>query len=185
MFNLFEDKYKKIMDNYFKRQEEAHLRTYGHKPRMPYGCKVPQDLYTSKPNKDGWAEWKPIKAKTVDWKFVENELKFKINNELKKYYTTYEFLELSGMYNGYCYDFTDFGLLESTEKDVIGSYVEATYYKNNKQYFLIGSVYDDYSNYDLYYDNEKNVVFFYDADFDKVYHTNLSIFELIEKMEGI
>ena len=58
-------------------------------------------------------------------------------------------------------------------------------YKINKQYFLIGSVTDGYADYDLFYDNEKNVVFFYDRDYDKVYDINLTIFGLIDKMEGI
>lgn len=185
MFNLFNNKYKKIMDNYFKRQEEAHLRTYGIKPMMPYNDKFPRNLYISKPDDEGYAEWKPIPANTVDWDSVEKELGFKVHKELKKYYTTYKFLELSGTYKNYCYNFYFFGLRVSTEKNIIGAFVEAKEYKSDKQYFHIGSVADDYTTYDLFYDNEKNVLFFNDADFNKVYEINLSIFELIDKMEGI
>ena len=184
MFNLFGDKYKKIMDNYFRRQEEAHINSYGHKPRMPFDERVDKTLYVSTPNKDGWAEWKPIPAEMVDWNSVESELGFKVHNELKKYYTTYKFLELSGSYKGYCYNFMDFGLLGSIERNIIGAHLEATYYKNDKQYFLLGITSDDYTDYDLYYDNENNILFFYDSDFDKVHNINLSIFELINKMEG-
>ena len=186
MLNLFGDKYKKIMDNYFKRQEKAHLETFGHKPMRPYTLKVPLSIYTSEPNSEKWATWKPIPAEQINWDEIEKELGFKINKELKKYFGIYRFFDISGEYKKFCYYFTFFGLKSSTKEDIIAFYKIAQDYKPNTELFCLGSVSDDkYDGYALYYDNKTNKMFFVDHDFDKVYDTNLSIFELIDKLKGI
>ena len=176
-----EKKYKKIFDNYFKRQVEEWKKISGHKPLMAYDERIDGEFYTSKPNEDDEAEWQPLPIKSVDWNKIESKLGFKLRNELKAFYGIYRFLECSGKINGEEYVIRSFGVNNDLETDIINQLVTDFY--NDKQLFNIGYI---NSEIQLLYSNIDGKVYINDEDKNiDLEEFKYSLSEILERMSGM
>lgn len=176
----FDNKYKKLFDNYFNRQEKSYIEVFGYGPTMPYDENIDSDFYTSKPNDDNEAEWKPIKISNVNWNKVESSLGIVLNDEIKAFYGTYKFLDLSGKIDDYEYNIINFGVDCELEDDIINRY-----YKNGfqeLQLFYIGYI---ESETKLFYSNVNGKMYKHDEDLGiNIEEFEYSLSEILEKISG-
>ena len=181
MSTILEKKYKKIFDDYFKRQVEEWEKISGHKPLMAYDEKIDKEFYISKPNDDDEAEWQPLPAKSVNWNKIESKLGFNIKDELKVFYGTYRFLECSGKIDGEEYVIRSFGVNNDLETDIINQLVTDFY--NDMQLFNIGYI---NSETQLLYSNIDGKMYINDEDLNiDLEEFKYSLSEILERMSGM
>lgn len=181
MSTVLEKKYKKIFDDYFKRQVEEWEKISGHKPLMAYDEKIDKEFYISKANDDDEAEWQPLPIESVDWGKIESKLGFKLQDELKAFYGAYRFLECSGKIENEEYVIKNFGVNNELETDIVNRLV--TSIDSKMQLFYIGSI---NSETQLLYSNYNGKMYINDEDMDidlQEFKYNMS--EIIEKMSGM
>lgn len=94
---------KEALENYFKRLESSCQNKNGCMPKTVYveKCDLHGIYIKGSLDQEGYAEWKPIlQNQFIDFEQIEKELGFKINEQIKKFFTTYWFMQMYGNYNG-------------------------------------------------------------------------------------
>ena len=110
---------KQAFDKYFEKLNKVYLETFGTKPLVPYSEDLNKDLIVSEPDEEGYVEWQPrLQKEEVDWNRIENEIGFKINAELKNYYSIYSFSMIDGIWNNISLYFDAINLKKSVEETI-------------------------------------------------------------------
>ena len=94
---------KEALENYFTRLESSCQNKNGCMPKTVYveKCDLHGIYIKSSLDHEGYAEWKPIlQNQFIDFEQIEKELGFKINEQIKQFFTTYWFMQMDGNYNG-------------------------------------------------------------------------------------
>jgi hypothetical protein len=93
---------KQALEEHFKRK---YLRWKQYKNSLPVICwdeDVPPFMYVGEVNSEGYVQWKAAeKDEVYDFKQIQDEFNFILNNDIKEYFNSYWFLELTGKYRDY------------------------------------------------------------------------------------
>lgn len=149
---------KEAFDSYFKKLEAFCRKENGCMPKVVYleKCDLHEIYINGSLDGEGYAEWQPIlQNQFTDFDEVEKELGFKINEQIKQYFTTYWFMQMYGNYNGNeCY-FNKIVPNANIKKIILQSYHSGNIdYMKQKKYFFIGDVDNsEHEDCGLYIDN--------------------------------
>ena len=177
---------KNAFDVYFEKQKSYSYKTYGKRPAVPYTDNLNKDLLLSAPDEDDYVEWEPQEQKEpLNFDAVEKKLAFKINDELRSYYSTYFFLGMDGKLGNKNLYFDPINKSEEIQALILLQYDDAQAVFPNTQIFLIGMAsIDRDDNYFIYYDNASSELFCYESDTNKKVLFSRSLVQVIGEMEA-
>ena len=90
---------KKYIDAFCKVYEDEWKSL----PLLPYDEDEPSNLYVGEIDEEGWIQWQYVPVdRIIDFSGLEKEYNMHFSEELKEYYNSYYFLELSGFWNNRC-----------------------------------------------------------------------------------
>lgn len=177
---------KTILMNYFSKLEEVYLSIFDTKPTISYSDDLNKEMFISDVLEDGEIEWEPKELKECpNFEKIEKIIKFKLNDEIKEYYSSFSFFYITGYYENiylWLFPLNDKGDIERNIKE---HYADGKYYFKNKQIFVIGGASKD-SVDGLYicYDNAENKVFCYDAEENRIEYLNVNLKKFLEHIEA-
>ncbi len=149
---------KEAFDSYFKKLEESCKKQNGCMPKVVYleNCDLHGIYIGGSLDSEGYAEWCPVLQNQFDgFDEVEKELGFKINEQVKQYFTTYWFMQMYGCYNGNSCYFNKIVPNTDIKKLILKSYNSGNIdYMDPEKYFCIGDVDNqEYEDCGLYVNN--------------------------------
>lgn len=138
---------KEAFDIFFEEMTQNYLNEWGVPPQAPCNEKRrPTGLFLLETkNSEGYAQWKPrLQENPVSFDNVENKLGFKINPQIKEYFSTYWFLPLEAkiLTADSKISFTLIGVTPYTSlEDVLlrNFNCSEAQYLNDHNYFLLGT----------------------------------------------
>lgn len=157
---------KIAFENYFSKLKSLYSSTFGTEPTVPYKDTLEKSLLFGTPDEEGEIQWIPKEQVTkYDWSNCEKQLGFMLCKNLKEYFNTYFFLEMSGTFGSCELHFYGIDGSESLEETVLRNYYDAQYIFPETELFLIGNaVVNDDDSYFIYYDNSTGKLFCYESD---------------------
>ncbi|GAP40239.1 SecY-interacting protein Syd [Flexilinea flocculi] len=177
---------KNAFEEYFKKLINFSKQTYGAKPTVTFTNGLNKELLVSKSNEEGEVEWLPqLQNIALPWNEIEGKVGFMISKELREYYTTFLFLNLSGKYGGVYLYFQPLSSQEEILRTIFRQYSDAQSVFPHSKTFLIGSAnyYND-DGYHIFYDNSDLKTFCYESDTKKEILLSYSLAEVISTMEA-
>ena len=177
---------KKAFDEYFKRLLIYSQKLFGTRPTVTYTDRLNQNVLVTSPDEDGEVEWIPkAQLSHVNWKDLEQELRFSVCEELREYYTLYSFLMLSGTFGNAYLNFYPIDAVEPVPQTVKRQYADGQTVFPNSQIFLIGNaIVNDDDSYFIFIDNENGKLFCYESDTSQQLLLSYSIAKTISAMEA-
>jgi len=176
-------------EEYYKKLIKVYEETFDSQPTVCYSeddSSIDKDMILSKPNEEGESIWKIKKVENYDCSKLEENLGFKLCDDLKGFYTSYLFLRLAGEYNDITFSFDNLQSSESIEKRVLIARKDGEYYFENSKIFCLGvAEYSDNDSYVILYDNDDGRLFIYDAEMKNSINLDISLKELLSKMKAI
>lgn len=178
---------KEAFDKYFEKLNKLYAEEFGTKPTVSFSETYNNNIFISEPDEYGEAEWEPkLQETAIDWNRLEEELKFKICDELKAYFSTYSFAQLEGDFGkiSLCFDPVD--LEERVEDSVKNAYKTAQYLYPGSEIFALGMAeINDDDGYTIYFNNQNNKIFCYEDDTKKTVELTESLETIIGTMEAV
>lgn len=171
---------KNNLKKYFERLKELYLKKFNTYPTVTYFKHC--DLFVSKPDEDGEAEWLP---KEIE--YINLDLDIKLSNELYEFYTSYYYLQLSGVYKDINFYF-HINMYSNNEINNVlkQEIIDGKYYFKDKECILIGNATKNGNDHLLvFYDNKNYNVFIYDQDYNKKIEDNFKLEEIIKELTPI
>lgn len=171
---------------YFGKLTRRYQMDFGTAPTVCYTDNLNKKLLISGPDADGEVEWSPAPfERPVDWNTIEKELGFILSDELKAYYSTYQFLRLSGKFGSALLTFEPIIKEEEVPGLIRRQYANGVHTFPDSQYFLLGdaSMNED-DGYFIYFDNESGRLICYDPETRRSYLLAYSIAKIIGTMEA-
>lgn len=181
------DEIKKAMESFFDKQKTMSQKRLGTNPSVPYSESLNKRLLISQPDDDGEVEWKPSLQPTfTKWKEIEDILGFILCDELKAYYSSYFFLDLSGKFGSAFLYFQPIYSEDNLKGIIIQQYKDGQYIFPKSQVFLIGNaVIDDDDGYFIFYDNSSSKTFCHETDSNRQVLLTYSLAKVINSIEAI
>lgn len=88
---------KEALEYFFARNNIAYLKKFRSFPICPFNDNMDSQMIISEPDMDGYCQWQPVlQNKTVDFESIENELGFKLHNDIKNLVSSYWYFSLEG-----------------------------------------------------------------------------------------
>ena len=174
------------ISKYYENLKKIYKKNFNSLPTVSFveDEDIDNDLYLSSPNEDGEVEWGLKKIENLDFLKIEEELGFKINSNLKEYFSSYLFLSLNGRYNEIDFSFDSLKSVNYIKEKILISSKDGKYYFPDNNYFLIGiATYKQDDGYMIFYDNDSSKIFIYEDDTKKTVDINISLASLIENLE--
>jgi len=176
--NAVKEYYKKL-DKLWSDKRKTH-------PLIPYIEKIePYNMYIGPKNQSDYVEWIIQKnSKVVDFSKIEKAIEIELKNEIKQYFSSYWFLNMTGLYENIIVSFTPITPLVDISVFIRERFNIAKEQNRNTDKIEIGIVEIDHDDgYLLLFDNSTGYVEAYDAD-KKLYQIVAKSLEaLIAEME--
>lgn len=175
-----------LFNNYFSKLESIYKDILGTKPTICYTGTLNKTLLPATAKQGEEVEWQAVmQNEKTDFEKLEKIFKFRINDELKEYYSTYCFFYITGNVEGTYIRLYSVGAEKSVETSIRQNHTDGKYDFKASQIFLIGTamVCDD-DNYFVYYNNETKEVFCYDSQTKNHVTIAKSLKDLFEKIEA-
>ena len=139
------------------------------------------------PDDEGLVAWKIVKqSHNHDWPSLEHQLGFPLTSDLKDYYSSYLFLQLSGRIDKILLYFEPIYNEKSITDLIRRQFFDGQYAFPQTQIFLIGAaIVDGNDSYSIYFDNTKNKLFLFDPDSKQYALSDFSLQYIIGAMEPI
>lgn len=156
---------EEALRKYFELYCDAWKKYKGTYPQVPYDGDIDSKLYVGTMDEEEYISWKPmIKDEITDFSEMEKTYNFKLNEEIKKYFNSYWFLELKGFVGEYSVILEPViprREMDSFETQLKGYF--STY--RTSEYIPIGI--EANTNSVIVLENETGKVYFHDLDCDK------------------
>lgn len=179
--------FKLAFEEYYKNLENIHKITFETLPTVCVNIEdkdLDKEMICSSEDEDGYFVWKLKEIESVDFDEIEKEIGFKICEELKTFYSTYLFLQLSGEFKEISLYFDTLKSNKYVQKRILIARKDGEYYFENSQIFAIGSAtYEDDDSFVIFYDNKSGEIFIYENDTNKKIIINKSLLEIIKNMK--
>lgn len=178
---------KKAMESFFTKQRLMSQKRLGTNPSIPYTESLNKNLLISKPDNDGEVEWEPSLQPTfTNWNEIEDIIGFNLCDELKAYYSSYFFLDLSGKFGSAFLYFQPISSEKSLKRTIVQQYKDGQYVFPDSQVFLIGNgVINNDDGYFIFYDNSSSKTFCHETDSNQQVLLAYSLAKVINSMEPI
>ena len=172
---------------YYDKLCSIFKKEFGSLPIASYTDNVDPRIVLTPPDDEGLVAWKIVKqSHNQDWPTLERRLRFSINADLKDYYSSFLFLQLSGRIDTILLYFEPIYDENSVIDLVLRQYFDGQYVFPKTQIFLLGAaIVDGNDSYSIYYDNTKNKLFLFDFDTKQYTFLDFSIQEVVERIEPI
>lgn len=156
-------------ERYFEKLNKSYEDKFNTKPTISYTSSLNKKLIVSKPDKEDYVEWQPLKQSgKANLEKLEKKLGFKLGYDLKDYYTTYLFYTLEGKFKGKQLDFYPIADENNLAKIIEQQYNDGQWAFPNSQTFLLGhATVAGNDNFYIYFDNKDNKIFLYDNEAKK------------------
>lgn len=93
---------KQEFDDYFKRKYARWEQYKNSFPKISWDEDVPSFMYIGEIDNEGYIQWKAApKAEIYDFSEVKEQYNVEIHPDIKEYFNSYWFLELTGSYKDY------------------------------------------------------------------------------------
>lgn len=177
---------KEAMTEHYTKLENLYMKDVGTKPSVSYTDQLNKALLISEPDEDMEVEWQLIAQPAHDWTQIEEKLGFSLMKELKEYYNTFYFMDLSGTFGSSELHFYMIDGSKPLDDVVTLNYTDAQHVFPNSQMFLIGtaSVNND-DNYFIFFDNNTGKLFCYDSEMNKQILLSYSIAKTISSLKAV
>lgn len=88
---------KEAIEKYFERLSKVWIESNNTMPLVPYNKKIPSIVYKGVENDEGYIGWQLVKNDNViDFTSLNLKLGFDLHEDIKMYFMSYYFMELSG-----------------------------------------------------------------------------------------
>lgn len=174
------------MKSYFKKLEKVYQEKLKTRPSVCYTEDLNKSLLISKPDEDGEVEWKLVRQEPFDWTSTEQRLGFSLSEELRDFYNTFWYLEMSGAFGNCRLHFYENDGRRTPGDVALQQFKDGRHTFPDQQCFLIGSASvsgDD--NYFIFCDNSSGKLFCYDDETKNQILLSYSIAGIISKMEAL
>ncbi|MDE7321835.1 MAG: SecY-interacting protein Syd [Lachnospiraceae bacterium] len=169
LLQIFLNKEIKIMNEVLKKYFEDYcdmwMKYKGTYPQVPYDSDIDSRLYIGTMDEEEYISWKPkVKDVITDFSKIEKEYNFKLNEEIKKYFNSFWFLELKGFIGEYCVVLEP--VIPEMETDGFEAQLKG-YFSSYRtlEYIPIGI--ETNTNSVIVIENKSGKVYFHDLDCDK------------------
>lgn len=178
---------KKAFEEYFKKLISFSMQTYGAKPTVSYTDSLNKELLVSKPNGEGEVEWLPrLQISPLPWNEIEEKVGFIICKELRDFYSTFFFINLSGKYGDVNLYFRPLPSQKEVVSTILLQYSDAQAVFPHSKTFLLGSAnYNNDDSYHIFYDNSDSKTYCYESDTKKEILLSYSLADVISIMEAL
>lgn len=175
---------KQALESYYKKLGELYKKEYGTRPTVTFDRRLKKEIIISKENCDGEVEWQLYPVCGFPKEMVNEQLGFRISDELYEYYSMYYYAHLMGKIKDIILYFIPNGFSDNLIGFIKQQYIDACYYFPEKKYFLLGTA-NKNNNDDMLilFDNDSNRVFLYDAEVKVEYELN-DLMALVGNMEA-
>lgn len=91
---------KEAIEKYYERLSKVWIESNNTLPLVPYNKKVPSSVYKGVEDDEGYIGWKLVQNdKVIDFTSLNLKLGFDLHEDIKRYFMSYCFMELSGEVN--------------------------------------------------------------------------------------
>ena len=172
---------------YFNKLNRLYYNTFGTNPTVPYSSSLNKELLISPPDDEDEVPWQPKEQlKKTDWSAIENALGFVLTQDIKEYYNSYFFLQLSGTFGSSELHFYPIDGSRPLDKIITQQYSDGQYVFPNTECLLIGNaIVNDDDSYFIFYDNAKGKLFCFESEKKQEILLSYSIAMIIQSMEAI
>lgn len=88
---------KEALEYFFARNNIAYLKKFRSFPTCPLDDNEDSQMFISEPDMDGYCQWQPaLQDEAVDFEGIENELGFKVHNDIKQLVSSWYYFRLEG-----------------------------------------------------------------------------------------
>ena len=178
---------KRAFAAYFNKLNRIYYNTFGTNPTVPYSSSLNKELLVSPPDDEGEVQWQPKEQLQKDeWSTIENALGFVLTKDIKAYYNSYFFLQLSGAFGSSELHFYPIDGSRPLDEIIMQQHLDGQYVFPNTQCLLIGNaVVNDNDSFFIFYDNAKDKLFCFESETKQQILLSYSIAMTIQSMEAI
>ncbi len=178
---------KQAFAAYFTKLNRLYNEVFGTNPTVPYSSSLNKVLLVSPPDDEGEVPWQPKEqSQRADWSTIENDLGFILTQDIKEYYNSFFFLQLSGTFGSSELHFYPIDGSRSLDMIINQHYLDGQYVFPNSECLLIGNaVVNDDDSYFIFYDNSKGKLFCFESETKQQILLSYSIAMIIQSMEAI
>lgn len=169
---------KEALRGYFDRLTALYQKRLGTLPTVSWYQSLNQNLFTSLPDEDGEAQWRPADAAAVS---VPG-----LCRELEEFFSSYYYWQLHGKADGVLYYFPPVVSAAEADKAARTALKEGEYYFAGQNTALLATC-SQAGNDDLllFYRQNFGELFLYDQDKRFLYPVEHSLVSLLDRMEAI
>jgi hypothetical protein len=177
---------KSAMEIYFTKLHQFTMATYGANPSVPYSDTLDRTMLLSVPDEEGYVEWiYKLQTGEPNWAMLENKLGFTLNGELRAYYSTYLFLEMSGKLGSISLHLEPLKSEDGISELILRQFLDAQHVFPGREFFLIGNAaISDDDGFFVHYDNRNASVLCHEQDTEQIIPIASSLTELISEMNA-
>ena len=154
-----------VLKKYFECYCDMWMKYRGTYPQISYDSEIDSRLYIGTKDEEEYMFWKPmVKNENTDFSKIEKEYGFNLNEEIKKYFNSYWFLELKGFIGEYSVVLEP--VIPGMETDGFEAQLKG-YFSSYQtlEYIPIGI--ETNTNSVIVIENETGKVYFHDLDCEK------------------
>lgn len=161
--------FKSTFNNYFKNLKNVYNSILNHNPSTCFVNGWNKSIIVSKINDDEY-EWQPTaQTETIDFEKIEKQIGFKLNNNIKDFFSTYSFANFGGTLekNGFeniDISFHSVNFEKSATSCILQSHKDGSYYYQNAEILLLGDAnINNCDGFYLFYNNKTDSLFAMDS----------------------